>query len=368
MGLFTLLRRYRLLIFLLSLPLLPSAINGIIEGYFANIDEDENFQTAIRHYRQNIVRHDIVGWISFPSPPYIHRRNKWYSVYELSNPRYWQSKIELRLYDADDPYLYGPPADLADLTSLSYSTHHCRMSKWKEDPCPPWYRWIYLSNSTSHMEGELDDEWDQAFDELLRYHYPHSGPVGAYQFLSTFSFILCPGSFLCDQWRTRGPALVHLTIASPDDDEESRDFKNIPDELSVTARIIEFPITDPKDLLLPRGTFPSRFEQLRSVTGNPDAWKHYKPHSGLAQWTLRLQDMSANLQRRYAKMYGRLVEVEDWLVNLFGEESWVGLVLMATRLNVLGMAYIARSSVVALYMVGTELYPLITDKGAKRCN
>ena len=149
-----------------------------------------------------------------------------------------------------------------------------------------WHHWVYLSPGNGTDTNVSNKQWDDAFDELIQYHNVHPAANRA-----KFHYLSCGGGdLLCRLWLIRGPALVHFTTESPSGGEMRGETKNGWKYDLVNMRIMEFPLATKALHLLP-GVFPSPFDQLRSLTESPDAWKLWRPQGpleramGLARWT-----------------------------------------------------------------------------------
>lgn len=317
---FRLLRRVLWWSFLITLPFhfLPF-LNGLIEGVLVSNMVTETFLASLNNFKSNVESAQWMDWYSVPGAPGIHDLAVApYHVVELRDPQSWWEKLGLRRFDIDindDVAFDTYPINLfASLDAL-----------YRRAPRPgqaqQWHHFVYASPSHFHIEGLLFSEWDSAFNELLQFHYANPPPTGA-----GFHYLFCPGSFLCDIWATRGPALLHFTTESSDDFDELEEREQVPGYLPVTVRIIEFPLTDPDNLALLPGQFPSPFNQLRSVTSDPHTWQLYRPFSKMVQFIERLDDMCNEAEKTYAKTYGRLYRLEVWIGNKLGlgDSTWPG--------------------------------------------
>lgn len=102
-------------------------------------------------------------------------------------------------------YTGGRPPALLDTSETPYGLYR----KLKEAEGGEWHHWIYAS-PTSSFSDPLYDDWDTAFNDLLQHHAATPAAHNA-----SFHVITCGLSWLCDMWRIKGPALIHMTNAKP---------------------------------------------------------------------------------------------------------------------------------------------------------
>ncbi len=325
-GLFACVRLLRRLLwwsFLITLPFhfLPF-LNGLIEGVFLSNLVTEAYFASLDNFASNVERAQRMDWYSVPGAPGIHDLGfAPFHVVQLRDPQSWWEKLGLWRFDidvTDDVAMRDYPIDWFASLEVLYRRAP------RHGQTQPWHHFVYASPSNLHMEGLWLNEWDSAFNVLLQYHYANPALAGA-----KFHYLSCPGSFLCDIWATRGPALLHFTTESPaslDEFDELETRQQIPGYLPVAVRIIEFPLTDSDDLALPPGQFPSPFNQLRSVTSQPQVWQLYRPFNKMAQVMGRLDDRCDEAEKTYAQTYGRLYRLETWIQNKLGLEDspWPG--------------------------------------------
>ncbi|KAH7321333.1 hypothetical protein B0I35DRAFT_429075 [Stachybotrys elegans] len=161
-----------------------------------------------------------------------------------------------------------------------------------------------------------------------------------------FHFLSCPGAFLCDIWKTQGPALLHLTTELLDDEVDAVSRPVIPGHLPVTARLINFPIT--QNLPLSPGVFPSMLNQLRSITFNAEAWKLFPPYSELDQVMAQFYDFVDVLEKKYPRTYGRMAKAEEFLYEPLGRNTPLYYSVPAVRIISLMVSW-------AVYRAGDEV-------------
>lgn len=197
----------------------------------------------------------------------------------------WSSELGLVGFDHDKQRLLHRPQSAGDRMEFD---RLYRRSKLYEDGCSqPWHHWIYVATHPVISQDELQNEWDKAFDELVKYHYAYPPAYNA-----SFHYISCPGRPFCDLWALKAPSLIHFKTETATSDRPNfiRPREEVLGYDTVTARIIELPITNPGKLALPPGVFPSPFDQLKAVTDNEGAWKVHFSSSFGSQLIQRAQD------------------------------------------------------------------------------
>lgn len=322
-------------IFLLTLPFhLMPFICGIFEGVFLSNLTTNTYSRSLENFKANVERVQWMDWFSVPGAPGIHDvAVAPFYVVELRNPMSWWEKLGLERFDVDvnDPVAMDTfPVDrFADLDALYRRVRRREQGK-------PWHHFVFASGQMLHIDGLFFDHWDEAFNDLLQYHYANPTPMGA-----EFNYITCPGQFLCDIWMTPGPALLHFTTESPDvfsGEGEGWDMperQHVPGYEPVFVRIIEFPLEEPEELALLPGVFPSPFNQLRSVTSDPHMWQTFPPYFKQSQLLKRLDDVCFEAEKRTLKQtYGRLSKVEEWVAKKLDLEysPWPGAMRFLTLL------------------------------------
>lgn len=292
-------------LWLITLPItFPFFLTGIFEGVFAAKEETRRYYASIRNYHEETIRANEMDFFSVPGAPGIHDVGLApYHIPQIRDPDHWWERAGMKRFDIQKGWDNPPINDYASLNMLYKRVRFHERHR-------PWHHWIYLSDSLLHLEDLYFNGWDRAFEELLKYHYVNPAAYNA-----GFHYMSCHGGFLCEQWRTRGPALLHLTTETTEDD-----FISSPEPpygyARVTARLIEFGIQDMERLALPRDTFPSEFKQLRSVTENPEAWKMFGQYSEVFQWAQRLTDLCERKRVEYNETYARVADWEEWTGRL----------------------------------------------------
>lgn len=327
-------RRTRQILFrlwLIALPItFPFFLTGVFEGFFAAREETRRYYASTRNYIEESIGAGEMDFFSVPGAPGIHDVGfAPYHISQIRSPDHWWERAGMKRFDIQKGW-DDPPIDAYANLHMLY-----RRAPFHERR-RPWHHWVYLSDSLIQMEDVYFNEWDRAFNELLKYHYANPAAYNA-----EFHYMTCDGSFLCEQWRTRGPALLHLTTETTEDDEVSSPEPPFGYE-RVTARLVEFGIKDMEQLALPRDTFPGEFEQLRSVTENHEAWKLHDQYHDIVQWSLRTTDLSERKKVEHNETYARVVEWEEWTGRLFNPyvdlSEWLQVVRMPTFfVTLLGM-------------------------------
>ncbi|KAK7431587.1 hypothetical protein QQZ08_001805 [Neonectria magnoliae] len=303
---------------LISLPVtFFPFLNGLFEGAFAAKYLRENEYNATTYFRQDIEAKQFAEYLSVAGAPgVVDSALPPFHVVRLQDPTDWWERVGLVRpefdketyppYGTDDPYKFPALTGLYKRASASEESN-------------PWHHWVYASAQVLHFEGRVVDEWDNAFEELIRYHYAN----GSAEFAS-FHYISCPHSFLCASWRVKGPALLHFTT---EESELSKfalttEDKEYPDHDPINVRIIEFPIKEPGELGIP-GVFPSYFNQLRAVTATPSAWKMHESYSDVGQVIRRIVDICRESAIAHTWTYGLLVRWEKAVMRVLGFEDAV---------------------------------------------
>ncbi|KAF5237907.1 hypothetical protein FAUST_5859 [Fusarium austroamericanum] len=280
------------LLFVSTLPLsgltiILSFTQGLILGpwfYGTTIDQ------------RDFLVHDMVAvqtgeWLKMPGAdnPLYEIRAPYY-IPQLYNPMKWTRNIGLSRPDGWRTENAAKYAEFRDLF---------RVRRFYE---PTWHHWVYLSENEQPLnETWNQDPWDKAFRELLDHRDRHE-ILGS----SNFNYLTCPHSFLCATWRISGPAFVHFTnepVRKITPQEESR--RRILDPVSV--RVFEFPLNE---TVIP-GTFPTYFEQMRSITAsNSTYWTTRKKYSNFHQVTVQARKVLKKYEEKYPLTYGMLAKAE----------------------------------------------------------
>lgn len=320
----------RLLIYLLiiTIPIWGlSFMVGIVDGIVLS---HLRFQYNDHASKRFLLEMEMAQWrrsFEVPGAP----MDKWapgpFYVPQLKQPLCWWNTFGLARH-------FGT-SSMVDMTKLSpiaspYGLYR-NLNETKEDP-GEWHHWIYAS-PTSTFFDPLSDDWDIAFNDLLQYHAATPAAHNA-----SFHVLTCGLSWLCDMWRIKGPALIHMTNEQPteyfdfskDDSSTSfnyqhgifywDDFPEFDGYEKITLRVAELPFLDQTayPYILPRGQFPSRFEQLRSITSNERLWQEL-PY--LTEWEQILSitdEYTWELEKTHKQTYGRLLRCTSSVNELFG--------------------------------------------------
>ncbi|KAH6868971.1 hypothetical protein B0T10DRAFT_501955 [Thelonectria olida] len=246
-------------------------------------------------------------------PGYLDARMRPYYIQRLLNPTDWTSRLGLERPRNWNANRLDQLASLKDLY------------RWRRRQAQPWHHWIYASAQPEPMRGQVIDEWDAAFNQLLQYRDRHE-----YFGRADFNYVACPNNFLCSAWRVKGPALLHFTtetlpqaeaannVPITVDKPKSKSDSSMPRHDPVTVRLWELPLHDP---VIP-GVFPSYLEQLLSITSsNSSLWTSKEPYSETTQFFRRAKDMYQTVAKAYPRTYGALVNFEKYWLELFGLED-----------------------------------------------
>ena len=153
--------------------------------------------------------------------------------------------------------------------------------------------------------------WDAAFRDLLEYHSANPLPKG-----TAFAHIQCADSpFLCNVWQVYNPAMVHLLVREDgflDPEFDTSDYDaNRRDLRPVDVRIIDLGLQENVSTLVPN-VFPSRFEQMKSLTTQAGAYSVFDEYD-LVQRSLKLWQEEFHLMcNRRGSILDYLTDLENW--------------------------------------------------------
>ncbi|RGP67302.1 hypothetical protein FSPOR_6060 [Fusarium sporotrichioides] len=228
-----------------------------------------------------------------------------YHIPQLQNPMTWTQDIGISRPDGWHTSSVGAHAYFRDL----YRSRR----RYSDDPS--WHHWIYLSENREPLnETWNQDPWDKAFLELLEYRDKHE-PLGR----DNFNYLTCHHSFLCALWRVSGPALIHFTNEPLKQNlPQRRGRKRILDPVSV--RVFELPQNEP---VIP-GRFPTRFEQMRSITAsNSTYWTTRMEYSNFDQVSGQARKVLKRYEEKYPLTYGMLARAEHKWTRLIAAEETI---------------------------------------------
>jgi hypothetical protein len=310
---------------LLALPFNVIPIfNGLFEGViFAGMlvrTNSANVANVGKNLQRAFLLQDLSGMYAsnVDTPRMTEVAYPPYHVIHLLDPVNWWAALGLTRFDADfELYPDGGYARVVDWAKLDALYLERSRAGGDHDK---WHHWVYASANELHVDGNFVDGWDQAFNQLLVHHNAAPAAHNA-----SFSFIACKGDFLCGEWLVTGPALIHFTTELAGDVDEEGEVEYHYGYKRVYTRVIEFPRDGhEKELYLPPGSFPSPFNQLISVTGNPNAWREEPIHSFLEQAYRRFDDAVWEARRDQPLTFGRTVDLEDKMIAALGlsPHSW----------------------------------------------
>lgn len=230
-------------------------IDGLIEGHF--LFELLGLQVTQDHHnlRSSIRTAQMLSRASIPRYKSAHdARFPPYYVPQLRDPTNWWERLGLTRFDVDETSMASTPH--VELVNELARLELYREERRHENGAP-WHHWVFASAQAGRAEGMFYDEWDRAFDDLLRHHYAKPTPGNA-----SFHFVSCPYRYFCGAWLVKAPALLHFTTEAPDlsggkTTTISRSHGEVPGYKKVTVRAVEFPITDPRRLGLCNRRKPS---------------------------------------------------------------------------------------------------------------
>ncbi|KAL6359087.1 hypothetical protein LRP88_09287 [Fusarium phalaenopsidis] len=322
---------------------------GLVEGVFLGQWFLQRSHDTAKFLVQDTVSAKAYSWFSVPGrTSFLDAIIRPYYIQQLRNPTDWVEKLGLKRPTNWETNRLEQLASLSDLYRR----------RRRHSFTPTWHHWIYASAQSKPMEGDID-EWDKAFNELLQYRDKHE-----FFGRANFHYITCPRNFLCSAWRITGPALLHFTTELPPqaelaDKSEAKTTKVgiMPNHDPVVVRLFELPLRDP---VLP-GVFPSRFEQMRSVTGNLSFWTSQEPYSEALQFFRQTKKLYSSMANSHPRTYGTLVKIEKHYLELLGlsESQALG------RIQLISTGVSALSTIVAVRawkLVHTIWRALLGDK------
>lgn len=313
-------------IFLLSLPFtfLPF-LNGLIEGSFLARYAATKFKAAPEHFKMSVQTAQQMDWFSVPGAPGIHDLGvEPYHIVQIRDPTNWWQKLGLSRFDIDKRN--KPPFGVDHLDELADTTTLYRKRRPGEAE-GSWHHFLYASAQPLQMAGFFMDGWDEAFYDLLQYHYANPAVSSA-----EFHYMDCWSNFLCDSWWLDGPSLIHFTTEVSSyqaEKNETQPREQVAGFEPVTVRIIEFPLTDPSLLHLLPGVFPSYFNQLRSVTTSSSIPDTHMENYALVQIERRYESVRRDMYEKHPSTYRRLIDFETFFLDgLLGMEDSFALSLV----------------------------------------
>jgi hypothetical protein len=308
-------------VFFLTLPLtVLTIILSIIQGHVLGAWYHGKSLNHPALLMNNMMKVKTYEWFKEPggqNPLRIPRAP--YHIQQLHNPLEWTKELGLIRPSDWNTDNVGVFASFKDL--------HRRRRRF--DRHSGWHHWIYLSANDQPLNETWNvDPWDKAFLDLLQHRDKHE-----LWGRSNFHYITCPGSFLCDIWSVSAPALIHFTNEPMQrNSTQERSLKPIIDPVSV--RVFELPLEKP---VIP-GTFPSQFEQMRSITASDSSyWETREKYSNFDQVRGQALKVLKKMENKYPLTYGMLVWLENKWVNLWGSED-VTLVVMSRHCSFIAAA------------------------------
>ncbi|KAI9159075.1 hypothetical protein HJFPF1_07083 [Paramyrothecium foliicola] len=205
-----------------------------------------------------------------------------YDVPKLLHPIGWWKRLSLRPIDQSGRIGYRRP--------LHADSWYRKTGL--QDPETDWHHWVYLSG-----QSPTSETWDAAFAKLMARNAVQPEANGA-----GFHHASCRQSGLCARWLVRGPALVHFTTNSLD--EEQRQVEVGSEKYNkVTMCFIELGGNADYSKSLKR----SPFDQLRNLTQNAEAWRQECHTRSEEQHLALLRQMNYGIMsKKFPRSYGRL--------------------------------------------------------------
>ncbi|KAM0425566.1 hypothetical protein ACHAPT_009097 [Fusarium lateritium] len=326
---------------------------GLVEGVFLGQWFMQSSRETAMFLLQDSVSVRAHSWFAIPGrASFLDAIIQPYYIQQLRSPTDWVDKLGLKRPVNWDTQRLEQLASLDDL--------YRRRRRYSD--APPWHHWIYASAQHEPMTGVVD-EWDKAFNELLQYRDKHEWYGRA-----NFHYVTCPQNFLCSAWRVTGPALLHFTTESPPQTEAEDKSKAKTTELGpmrnhdpVAVRLFELPLRDP---VIP-GVFPSRFEQMRSITAsNLSFWSSQEPYSEAQQFFRQAKKLYSSMAKLHPQTYGALVKIEEHYLELLGLSD--SLALGRVQLVATGVSALSTISTMRAWKVVRVLWRALLGHKAKQ--
>lgn len=325
---------------LYGLHLIQGMIDGAIMAYMEDSYDFQGYNAFVANMRS-------VRMFQFAEVPGAPRMDEIgldpFHVPLVRNPSQWWKRLGMEK-DLGGDAAAAPWDEFEAVKRLAHP--HGLYRKQDDKSEQPWHHWVYASPSYIIGPGGLYNEWDIAFNEILQHHYATPAAHNA-----TFRVIACGRSSLCQFWRLDGPALIHFTTEKPllpvrsgehgeneggddedgtiilsvvgDGSEEDEYYPERPGFDKVYAHVVELPLkkTDDEFVTFLPGSFPSRFEQLRTVTSDDRLWEEYPRLHPSRQAFDRMAEYCKNMEKTRPHTYGRLVSAASWVTRFIGLEE-----------------------------------------------
>lgn len=274
--------------FLLTLPLtfLPIG-NGIIGGVLFSFWNNGLVKQHVDSLTHEIEQDSWLDSFSVPGALSIHDFMDQKSAFHVPKLKTndWLSKLG---YMLPNEYIFLDDAPIDKLASLDNLMLDTTCS-----PNKPTEQWVYVS---SLAWPSMLNEWDAAFDQLIRNNYV--SPLSD----TSFAYVECASSeFLCGIWGVKAPTMLHFKIeAHPLESEDMPpDLTYEADRLNlrpVTVRIIELPL---EEAYTGTNAFLGPFEQLRAIIRGNCLYEQFDTYNPIVQLMNRFNDHIQLLMRRY---------------------------------------------------------------------
>ncbi|RBR26553.1 uncharacterized protein FIESC28_00629 [Fusarium coffeatum] len=290
-------------VFLLTLPFSGFTIFiNFIRGFVLGKWFHEYQAEQPRLFAENMITFETLEWFKEPyGENYLHSMRAPYHIPRLYNPLTWTQDVGSRRHQDWKG---------TNVLVVAYLNALYRERSWYSSG---WHHWIYLSaNEAPLSEPWNEDPWDKAFLELLQHRDMYEDEERW-----NFNYITCPQSYLCSLWRVDGPALIHLTN-EPLEQKPTQEQSRTPILDPVHVRIFDLPLNES---VIP-GRFPTRFEQMRSITAsNSTYWMKKGKYSEYDRLRRQSDKLLTDLEDKYPKTLGMLAQAEDKWTRFTGADT-----------------------------------------------
>ena len=236
-------------------------------------------------------------------------------IKELKSPLDWWEKLGMHRMGNLAPH------EMIDQYPLLDNKFLKRVRGHEKREGREWHHFLYVSSGIVHLdEDTLTNDWDKAFNELIKHHYVEPAVGNA-----EFTYIR-DRNFLPHMWYTKGPAFVHFTTALVTDPnspyyegDRIGDFVGSPlyGYERVSVRIIEFSKVRHAKAVegIISGVFPSPYEQMLALTGSETEWQLHAPYSQLQQIFDRFYELCDEKMKQYP-VYDKLYKAKDAMAKV----------------------------------------------------
>lgn len=186
--------------------------------------------------------------------------------------------------------------------------------------------WVYVSTTLTPDSYSEGSSWDTAFRKLMEHHERYPKPAGM-----QFAYADCAKSpFLCNVWQIDSPVLMHFKVEVESDlgpDIDPSAYDAIPEFLSqVSVRMIDLGLQESSSPVSP-GTFPTEFEQMKSLTSKPGAYTLFEIFDEQTRELERFNNHFTALCNREGSLLDYLTEAENWTAKWLAKPLGLGTTL-----------------------------------------